>query len=200
MRLLHEIDSPIAGEFILSIVYSPTEYPRRIIVSVEETIHDVKTFCSPWIQSYSDEIDVLIRRDYPYPLREEMPLGQLQEEHRTLFISSRDPNCVSLPLRYIRMEIERRILDLTSLRPEWMIHVERWLHDDPHFHEIHLDGTRVDTNDLLYLLGEIVRTLPVIQRIRIEGSSQTHPEAVAYLRYHLAADQYRTTPVETAWL
>lgn len=197
MRLLTKQDSPSPGEFILSMVYSNTEYPRRILVASRETIGQLKTFCAPWLDAYSDEVDVLIRRDFPYPLNDAMTLGQLQEEHRILFIHPRDPTGVGVPMRYVRWEGDQRILDLTSLRPEWFIHVERWLHDDPHFHEIHLHSEHEDTSDLLYLLGEMVRTLPDIRRIRMIGDeSAVQKEAIAYLRYHLALDQYRDQPVE----
>lgn len=196
---------PSMGEFILSVVYSSTHYPHRLIVSLKETIADLKQFCASWLHSYVDEMDVFIRRDFPYPLSDEMCLGQLHDEHRTLFIHTRDPSCKRIPLRFILEETdekgEQRILDLTTLPPAWIIHVDRWLHEDPHFHEIHLDGEQEDTNDILYTLGEIVRTLPQIRCIRIHGGNaiRVHAEALAYLRYHLAADQYRTEEVHIIW-
>jgi hypothetical protein len=184
---------PSAGEFILSVMYTSTHYPRRIVVSSKETIADLKQFCALWLHRYVDELDVFIRRDFPY---------LLHEEHRTLFIHHREASCQHLPLRFIFHETDekenRRILDLTTLPSAWITHVDRWLHDDPLFHEIRLDGRRQETNEILYVLGEIVRTLPCIRWIRIQGgadSSVIEQDAVAYVRYHLACDVYRTHEV-----
>lgn len=189
------------GLFLLSVMYSTTQYPRRLLVSPDETIGDLKAFCAPWLHAFVDEIDVCIRRDFPYPLSDEMTLGILQEEHRILFFHLRDPSCRSIPLRFLCEETdekgEKRVLDLTTLPAVWNEHVERWLHEDPLFHAIVVDGTREETDELLYTLGETIRSLPMIQRIHIKGGPlRVSTDAVAYVRYHLAMDQYRSGSVE----
>lgn len=194
-------EPPSQGRFILSVCYSTTQYPRRLLVSPHETIADLKTFCAPWVNAFVDEIDVFLRRDFPYPLSEEMVLGILHDEHRTLFLHVRDPTCRTIPLRFVRQEAdekgEERILDLTTLPPSWNQYVERWLRDDSMFHVIMIDGTRAESEEVLYTLGEIIRTLPILRRIWIKGSYlRVSYDAIAYMRYHLAMDQYRTYSVE----
>lgn len=190
-------EPPSHGLFLLSVMYSTTRYPRRLLVSPDETIADLKAFCAPWLHAYMDELDVFIRRDFPYPLSDDMVLGMLHEEHRTLFLHLHDPSCRSIPLRFLHEEKgEKRILDLTTLPVVWNKHVERWLHEDPLFHEIMVDGTREETDEILYTLGEIVRYLPMIQRIQVKGHPlRVSADAVAYVRYHLAMDQYRSDQV-----
>jgi len=194
-------ESPSQGDFILSVCYSTTQYPRRLWVSPKETIADLKVFCAPWVNAFVDEIDVFLRRDFPYPLSDDMILGILHDEHRTLFLHVRDPTCRSIPLRFLREELdekgEKRILDLTTLPVEWNRHVERWLRQDSMFHTIIVDGTRQETDEVLYTLGEIVRTLPIIRRIWIKGRPlQVSSASVSYIRYHLTMDQYRTYSVD----
>jgi hypothetical protein len=198
-------EPPSHGRFILSVSYSITQYPRRILVSPEETVGDLKAQVAPWVNAFVDEMDVFLRRDFPYPLNDEMCLGQLQEEHRFLFIHVRDPTCRTIPMRFISEEMDeedekddgsRRILDLTALPTAWYGHVERWLHDDPLFHGIRLDGRRRETSDLLYMLGDMIRLLPCIRFIHVVADDGEFGEALAYIRYHIAMDQYRLYQVE----
>lgn len=189
-------ESPSQGRFILSVCYSTTHYPRRILVSPQETIADLKAFCAPLLRTYVDELDVFVRRDFPYPLNEDMALGLLLDEHRTLFFHHRDPSCRSIPLRFLREEEDekgvQRTLDLTTLPREWNRYVERWLHEDQCVHTILLDGSREETEEVLYTLGEIIRTLPVLLKVEIKGNPlRVSADAIAYVRYHLAIDQYR---------
>lgn len=201
-------EPPSQGQFILSVSYSIAHYPRRVLVSPEETIGDVKSMAAPWVNAFVDEMDIFVRRDFPYPLSDDMCLGMLQEDHRLLFIHVRDPTCRTIPMRFISEEetddekedsVLYRVLDLTTLPTAWYGHVERWLHDDPLFHIIRLDGHRRETADLLYTLGEIVRTLPFIRIIHVVGegdNDETITNGVAYIQYHLAMDQYRNYRVE----
>lgn len=187
-------ESPSQGQFLLSVVYSTIHYPRRILVSPQETIADLKAYCAPWVNACTDEIDVFLRRDFPYPLSEVMELGILHDEHRTLFLHVRD---TFIPSRFLHQEAEERVLDLTTLPREWNKRVGRWLRENSIVHAIHLDGTREETEEVLYEIGEVIRLLPVIRRIWIKGQPLLiSSDSVAYVRYHLAMDQYRAYSVE----
>ena len=105
MRVFYPTDSIDPQEWILSISeLDGVSYPWRLVVTSGNTLAEVKAFYLSWSMNewYEDEVDLILRRDIPYPLKDNMKVGELREEHRLLFLRNRnEPPTDVLPLRYL---------------------------------------------------------------------------------------------------
>lgn len=192
MRVFYPTDPMDPQEWILSISeLDGVSYPWRLVVTSGDTIAEVKAYYMSWTinEWYEDEVDLILRRDIPYPLKENMKVGELREEHRLLFLIHRPPPSNALPLRYLRKrEDGSNGLDFSRLREQDLPLVNQWLSFFPSW--IRIDTDLPWTLDVLYALGEQIRSFPVIPRIEWRGK-QSCQDGFTYVRYHAAMDQYR---------
>lgn len=192
-----ESPSLSSHEFILSVCeLDSASYPRRIVVSSEDSIGSLISFFASKEGGFEDEMDLILRRDIPYPLCPSMKLGTLLVEHRMLFVVRRPgPPSSALPLRYLRTEMDEKGaecngFDFSFIRECDTPSVDRWLSLLPSVQWIRVDTTLPWTLEVLLSIGEQIRTFSSLRHIEWRGD---HPcqEGFAYIRYHLAMDQYR---------
>lgn len=197
MRWFDSTESLSADEFILSLCeQDTTSYPRRVIASQEDRISTLISFFVSEEGGYEDEVDLILRRDIPYPLSPSMKLGILQVDHRMLFVVRRPgPPSELLPLRYLRSEIDEKGeeckgFDFSSLREQDVPFIDRWLSLLPSVQWIRVNTHLPWTLEALFSVGEQIRSFSSLVRIEWKGDRPCE-EGFAYIRYHLAMDQYR---------
>ncbi len=193
-----ESPSPSDNEFVLSVCeLDSVSYPRRIVVSSEDSIGSLISFLVSEEGGFEDEMDLILRRDIPYSLGSSMKLGTLLVEHRMLFVVRHPgPPSSTVPLRYLRTEIDEKGaesngFDFSFIRECDIPLVDQWLYLLPSVQWIRLDTNLPWTLDVLLSIGEQIRTFSSLLCIEWRGE---HPceEGFAYIRYHHAMDQYRT--------
>jgi hypothetical protein len=167
-----------------------------MVVSSEDSIGSLISFFVSEEGGFEDEVDLILRRDIPYPLCSSMKLGTLLVEHRMLFVVRRPVLSAALPRRYLRTEMDEKGaeckgFDFSFIRECDTPFVDRWLSLLPSVQWIRVDTDLPWTLDVLLSIGEQIRTFSSLRRIEWRGEHSCQ-EGFAYIRYHLAMDQYRT--------
>ena len=195
VRWYNEKEHLASDEFRLTLRMVHTEYPTALTVSSRDTLKDLKTFMGVYLERYPDEMTLQVNLAYPYPLSEEMTMGELLVEHRDLMLrvheggnggrevtGRKDADCEwwaqPVPLRYLlKTDEDRHILDLRYLPSSDISRIRAWLYQIQRMPvtEIWLLGTHPRVQEMLSSVAEDVLCLRGLVRVWIQN-----PEADKY--------------------
>lgn len=151
----------------------------------------LKVFMGERYHLFSDEMTLMVKQSYPYPLPETMCLSRLYVEHRHLTLLIHEGGDIGygqslvdmspslnqpIPERYIGQVNDCVILDFRYLAISCLPRIRYWLYQARNVSEIWLLGTHPHVMDLLYAIAEDVLSMIGLQAIRIQNP--THPEYI----------------------